>query len=725
MRLLLVLFLLFVSIIYSQKLNGVVYENSENGENTPLAGVNIYWANTQIGTASDIEGKFSLIKSAANYSELIISHIMYEPDTIIVEKNTEFIELQLVQNRELNDILVTAKTTGITIKEFETIFTEDLGRKELTKAACCNLSESFETNPSVDVSYSDAVTGVKQIKLLGLSGKYSQMLTENIPNMNGLASILGLYFIPGAWMQSVQISKGTASVINGSEAMTGQINVEFKKPSFEKLYLDLYTNSILKTDLNGIASFNLSKNVSTNLMLHGEYFGRNIDDNGDSFLDHSNIKQLNIFNRWKYDDYEHWTAQLSFNFISDKRSGGQAGFNNTSNISNPYKTEIETERFQVWSKIGHIFGQTSNSSIGFINMFTYHNQKSLFGLRNYDAKENSYYSNLIFASDLFNFDHKISTGASFIYNKYDETFINTNEIKDEVVPGIFFQYTYNPEYSFSIIAGMRADFHNEYGTFFTPRLHLRYSPSTSTTFRFSVGKGFRTAKVISENISLLASSREFVFQENLDQEEALNIGVNVTHYYTLFDREMRIGLEFYRTEFINKVVVDVDKNSREVNFYNLDGDSYSNTYQFEIGYELIPNIDFLGAIRFNDVKTTYNEELLSEPLNKELKGIVTLSYLSRLRLWQFDMTAQYNGKSRIPNRVEDKYSPSYTLLNAQIKRMFKDWEVFAGVENLTNYKQANPIISADDPFGPDFDATIIWAPTIGRMFYIGARYSIK
>jgi outer membrane receptor for ferrienterochelin and colicins len=725
MKLLLLSFFLCASVLFSQKLNGIIYEQSENGKNTPLPGVNIFWANTLIGTASDIDGKFSLIKTAEESPELIISHIIYKPDTVVVKKSDEYVELILTRTRELNDVLVTAKTTGITIKEFETIHTEELGRKELTKAACCNLSESFETNPSVDVSYSDAVSGVKQIKLLGLSGKYSQMMTENIPNMRGLASSLGLYFIPGAWMQSVQISKGTASVINGPEPMTGQINVEFKKPADEKLYFDIYSNSVLKTDVNGVASFNINENLSTNVMIHGEYFGNNVDNNGDTFLDHPNVKQFNLFNRWKYNDYENWSAQLTLNLISDKRAGGQIGFNDDTDITNPYKTEIETERLQVWSKVGYIFDGTSNASIGFINMFTQHNQESQFGLRSYNAMQTSFYSNLIFETNIYNVDHKINAGASFNYDKFDEAFNNVNQISDETIPGLFLQYTYNPVYAFSIIGGIRSDFHNVYGTFITPRLHIRYSPQENTSLRFSIGKGYRTANAIAENISLLASSRQFIFQEELDQEEALNIGLNLTQYYTLFGREIRIGLEFYRTEFINKVVVDIDKNSREVNFYNLNGDAYSNTYQVELGYEIIPRLDFLGAIRFNDVKTNYSGELLSNPLNKELKGIITLSYLSRLRAWQYDLTTQFNGKSRIPNRVENNYSPSYTILNAQVKRIFKDWEIFVGAENITDYTQEDPIINADDPFGPDFDATVIWAPVIGRMFYIGARYSLK
>ena len=725
MRLLLLLSLFCASLINAQNLTGRILENSGGGHTEPLPGVNIYWANSLVGTISNADGEFAIEKTGDNFSALVISHIAYQPDTLIIKKGDEFVEIELTRNRELDDVVITAKTKGIAVKELEAIYTNELGLRELTKAACCNLSESFETNPSVDVAYSDAVTGVKQIKLLGLSGKYSRMMIENIPNMSGLASTLGLYFVPGAWMQGVQISKGTASVVNGFDAMTGQINVELKKPTDEKFYIDFYTNSILKTDVNSIVSFDVSEHLSSNLMLHGEYFGKSVDDNNDTFLDHPNVKQLNIFNRWKYADHSNWEAQLSFNYVYDQRVGGQQGFDESSDIANPYKTEITTDRFQVWSKIGYIGGEHHDKSLGFINMFTYHNQKSQFGLRNYNAKQISYYSNLIFETEIFDHDQKINAGASFSYDKFDETFINTNSISDEIVPGVFTQYTYSPSHDFSVIAGIRADFHNDYGTFATPRLHVRYSPTHNTTLRFAIGKGYKTPRVIAENISLLASSREFVFEEDLDQEETVNLGLNLTQYFTLFERELRISLEYYRTDFINKVVVDIDKNKNEVNFYNLKNDSYSNVYQFELAYEVIPNFDFLGAVRFNDVKTNYSGTMMSDPLNKELVGIITLSYITEPRSWQFDFTTQFNGKTRIPNRTFDKYSPTYTIINAQVKKIFKDWEIYAGGENLTNYTQDNPIIGYEDPFGSDFDATIIWAPTIGRMFYLGARYSIN
>ncbi len=479
------------------------------------------------------------------------------------------------------------------------------------------------------------------------------MMTENIPNMRGLASTLGLYFIPGAWMQSVQISKGTASVITGAEAITGQINVEYKKPEDEKLYLDIYTNNILKTDINGVASFSINENISTNLMLHGEYFSKHVDHNNDSFLDHSNVKQFNLFNRWKYTTNKHWFAQLVLNVVLDNRAGGQVGFNSDISIINPYKTKINTKRVQVWSKLGYVFENYLNTSIGFMNMVTHHNQKSSFGKRNNKASEKSFYSNLIFESNLFNESHKISAGASFVYDKYEETFINYDKTNNEFMPGLFCQYSYNPSLNFSIVVGLRSDFHNEYGAFITPRLHLRYSPLENTSLRFSVGKGFRTARVISENISLLASSRKFLFQENLNQEEAINIGINLTQYYSLFGREMRIGLEFYRTEFLKKVVVDLDNNNQEVIFYNLYGNSFSNTFQIELGYEIIPNLDFLSAIRFNNVNRNARVKIFS--LNgKELFSQIVKSDQVKWNA-QNQPSGTYLVKISSSNNVSTKY----------------------------------------------------------------------
>lgn len=727
MRSILIFFLLFASLLNAQKLKGIVYENTNEGK-TPLPGVNIFWGGTTIGTTTDIDGNFEILKTSADSADLMVAYVAYKPKKINVKKDETFIELVLDENIELNEITVSVRTRGTIIDDLNPFAVQTMLNKELKKAACCNLSESFETNASVDVSFGDAVTGAKQIKLLGLAGKYSQLMTENIPNMRGTASAFGIYYVPGPWMESIQISKGTASVINGYESTTGQINIQFKDAdNSEKYYADIFTNSSLKSDINFIGSLNAGEDLSSSLFLHGEYMSNKVDHNNDSFLDHPNVRQLNILNKWNYYGLDNWHIAATLNYLIEDRFGGQTGFGNTNN-SDQYRSIIQTNRLQFWSKVGYIFANELNSSFGFINMITKHDQESKFGLREYNSDEFSTYTNLIFETNLFNENHKINTGLSLVYDNFDELFAETGLNKNETTPGIFLQYTYQPIENVTMIGGIRADKNSEHGTFITPRAHFRYSPHPNSTFRFSYGKGFRSSNIIPENISLLSSSREFRIENDLDLEEATNFGVNFTQYLYLFDREMVINAEFYRTSFINKIVVDIDQNAREVRVYNLDGKSYANNFQIEMNYEVIPRLDFLGAIRYSNVKTTFGNELKDDPLHKKTKGIISISYLSKLRLWQYDLTAQFNGESRIPKyfgKDYDSYSPSFVNIMAQITRYFKNWEVFVGVENLTDFTQSQTVISAENPFGPNYDSSIIWGPLEGRKFYMGIRLSIK
>ncbi|MBK7105633.1 MAG: TonB-dependent receptor [Ignavibacteriae bacterium] len=730
MKYILIIFLFCVSAIFPQKLKGIVYENID-AKISPLPGVNVFWQNTTIGTTTNSEGNFEIIKTSAVSANLIISYVTFKPDTIIVKKSETFIEIILTENLELDEITVSVKTKGTEFDDLNPILTQTLFNKEFKKAACCNLSESFETNASVDVSYTDAVSGAKQIKLLGLDGKYSQIMTENIPNLRGLATAYGIYFVPGPWMESIQISKGTASVVNGFESTTGQINIEFKKSILpNSFYADLFSTDQLKNDVNAISTININDNLSTTLFLHGEYFGKTVDHNNDSFLDHPNVRQINILNRWNYEDYKNWHIAATLNYITEERYGGQIGFGSENN-SNKYRNIINTNRFQIWSKIGYMFSNQSNSSIGFINMLTTHKQNSTFGNRIYNSDEVSYYSNLIFESQIFNQNNKINAGLSLAYDNIDEYFINENFNKYEFIPGAFFQYTFQPIENLSFIGGVRADNNNKFGMFFTPRFHARYSPLANTALRFTIGKGYRTSNIISENISLLASSRNFIFTKNLKMEEALNYGINLTQYFHLFGKELSINAEYYRTEFINKVVVDIDQNPHEVNFYNLDGKSFANNFQIELNYEFISNLDFTGAVRYSDSKTTFDGKLLTDPLNKKFKGLISLSYLTKLRLWQFDLTAQFNGSSRIPKLSENIFfengtkSPSYVNMMAQVTHYLKGWEIFLGIENITDFTQSQIIISAYDPFGQDYDSSMIWGPIEGRKFYLGFRLTLK
>jgi outer membrane receptor for ferrienterochelin and colicin len=729
--------LFLLSNLHSQHVHGVIQAINENNEQVPLVGANVYWAEIMEGTSTDANGEFHLDMPEGDNPLLVISYVGYISDTVAVDGSEEYLEIILDENPNLKGVEVSEKQNDSFISRIETIQTQKITNEEFKKAACCNLSESFETNASVDVSYSDAVSGAKRILLLGLSGKYSQLMTENYPNLRGLASTYGLGYIPGSWMESIQISKGTASVTNGYESTTGQINVEMKKPdSDEKFYLNLLANNFGKVEGNTNASYVINDHWSTAILAHVEDMSQRHDNNGDGFMDEPMIRQINLFNRWKYNSHKSLVGQFGFKFLDEERIGGQMSYEPDEDINpdNGYAMKIKTRRYEIFTKNGYIFQNLNETSLGFINSLTYHDQNSEFGFNKYDGEEINFNSNLILQSIIGNTQHSYSTGVSFMYDEYDESLNDSAFYRNEIVPGIFYQYTYTNLHNVSLLLGVRADFHNIFGTFYTPRMHFKYNLNENTILRASAGKGYRTANIIAENSFILASSRNIKMLDDPKQEEAWNYGVNFSKYIDIYGRELTLNLDFYRTEFRNQVIVDRDIDVYSVYIYNLDGKSYSNSFQVEVIYELFPRFDFIAAFRYNDVRVTTNGEFQEKPLLNKYKGLLNLSYSTakKEKKWQFDFTAQFNGDARIPQT--DGYpvqyqrgtsAPAYTIIHAQVSKYFKRLELYLGGENLTDFTQSNPIIAADDPFGDYFDSSMIWGPIIGRKFYIGMKFTIN
>ncbi len=728
------LFMLASVAASAQDISGTVYGRSEADKNQPLPGVNVYWEGTITGTTTDARGKFTLPRAGEGNSRLVASFIGFQNDTLVVGPGQERLDIVLSSVQELEEVVISENQRSTFVSQINPLHVQNITAAELQKAACCNLSESFETNASVDVSYSDAVSGAKKIELLGLHGKYVQMMSENLPNLRGLSSTYGLGYIPGSWMESIQVSKGASSVVNGYESVTGQINIEYKKPdNSDKLYLNAYANHMGKVEGNFDAAIRINDKWSTMLFGHGENFQNRMDNNGDSFLDAPLVKQYNLFNRWKYVNGHHM-AQFGVQAIEEDRTGGQVDFREpgTGDAPDYYGINIRTKRFQAWGKTGYVFDRWPETSLGFVNNYTYHEQSSFFGLNTYQGREQTYYGNLIFQSVLGSTRHRYSTGASYLYDEFRETFNDNPMNRTERVPGVFFQYTYSNERNITLLAGMRADFHNIFGTFYTPRFHLKYNFTESLILRSSAGKGYRTANVIAENSSLLASSRRIVIAEGLGQEEAWNYGINLTKILQVAERELNVNLEFYRTDFVNQVIVDRDISVAEVHIYNLEGESFSNSYQVETAYEVIPRLDMVVAFRYNDVKMTTNNTLQREPLVNRYKGLVNLSYKTNLDKWQFDLTTQLNGDARLPDTRANpeqyrrpESSPVYTIVNAQITKYFKTWNIYLGVENLTGFTQDDPVIAADDPFGEYFDSSLVWGPILGQKVYAGIKFKFN
>ncbi len=720
---------------------GVVLESNKKGVFNPLSGASVIWLGTTSGVSTDSSGVF-FIKNDGKVKRLVISYTGYKADTINVVDNNEM-KIILAANKQLREVTVISKQRSTYLSALNPIRTQIMTEKELFKAACCNLSESFETNPSVDVSYNDAVTGSKQIQLLGLSGNYTQLTVENLPGPRGIATPLGLNSIAGPWVESIQLTKGIGSVANGYESIAGQINVELKKPeNSEKLFANVYINDFGKTDLNLNLSKKIGKKWSTGLLLHDDFItNRSVDFNKDGFRDLPTGNQFSLINRWKYDNGNGFLAQFGVKYLNDKRTGGEVTFdpNTDKNSTNKYGLGINTERYEAFAKIGYVFPEKKYKSIGLQLSAIDHRQNSYFGLTTYDAKQQNYYANLIYQSIINNTNHKFRTGISFMFDKYNEDFNAVNYKRSEQVPGAFFEYTFTPSEKFSVIAGLRADYNSLFEFFATPRIHVRYEPVKGTTFRLSAGRGQRTANIFAENSSVFVSSRQVNIITNetgkaygLNAEVAWNKGISFDQKFKLFHRDGMLSLDFFRNDFNNQVVVDLE-DPREVNFYNLQGRSYSNSFQAELNIEPVEKLEVRLAYRFFDVKTTYSGKLLQRPLIANHRAFINLAYA--INSWKFDYTANYNGKKRIPGTETNpvqyqraQNSPSFFLMNAQISKTVgkkHPMDFYIGGENLAGYFQKDVIVAADQPFGPYFDASLVWGPVTGRMFYIGWRYKIK
>jgi len=702
-----------------------------------LPGVNIFWAGTTKGTITDVEGRFELQKpSGIAELKLVASFVGYINDTIDVKNESGPIRIVLGQVNELQEVVVSDRASGSHVSRLEPILTNVITKNELQKAACCNLSESFETNASVDVSYSDAVSGAKQIQLLGLAGIYSQLMTENIPSVRGLAQPFGLSYIPGPWMDAIQVSKGAAAVVNGYESITGQINVELKKPeNTEKFFLNAYANDLARMESSITSGVKISDDFYGMVLLHGELAPLAFDHNHDGFMDHPVMKKYNLINRYKYDYHGVWESMFGFKLMEEERIGGQMGFENESenNTSSLFGFNSDTRRFEAFAKNGFFFKNRQATSLGTIINFSHHDLNSKYGQRKYDATQDAVYINLIFETPLDKaMFHKMNAGLSYTFDRYEEALADSAFNRNESVPGVFAQYTFNnPSGSFTLIAGVRGDWHNIFGLFVTPRLHFKYKAFQNTTIRGSVGKGYRAPALIAENLPLLVSSRKLVFSNDIAPEQAWNYGLSISQHFELAHREASFTIEAYRTDFINQVIIDLDSRFDRAYFENLDGKSFSNSIQAEFNFEPVRQLDATLAFRVSDVKQTVNGELEQKPFVNAYKGLVTLSYLTLNNKWQFDFTSQFNGKARIPDTSLypeqyqlNGYSPSYTIINAQITHKFKAMDIYLGAENITGFTQKHPVLAYDDPFGPYFDASMVWGPITGRMFYLGLRYHV-
>ena len=761
----------------------------------PLVGANVYWAGTTIGVATDLDGRFKL-EPTEKTNLLVTSFMGFHNDTTEVTAHSE-LTIVLVSDLVLEEVNIVERKMAVLRSRVSALQVETLTGEALCMAACCNLSESFETSASVDVAYSDAATGAKQIRLLGLSGTYVQMLTENTPNIRGLAQSFGMEYIPGPWMEAIQVSKGTSSVLNGYEAIAGQINVEYLKPQTQDpIALNAMISTETHAEVNASGGWDLNDKVSTGILFHAQNMSLELDHNHDGFLDMPKNTNVNLLNRWyvKTGDY---TGQFLVRGLYDRRQGGLTK-EATESLS-PYKIDLNTWRVDGFMKNGYVFDAETGTSIGIIASASYHNQQNTYGSHQWNAAQTNAYINAIFqtsfddsATDLWDdHEYKLSAGLSVNYDRYDEAITayphplpegkgDALSVVDlsrwEVTPGVFAEYTYTYKDKVTLLMGIREDYSTRYGFFTTPRMNVRYAPFEWWTLRGSIGLGYRTPNAIADNAAYLASNRVYQFytplhhatphyttlhNDSLAQEQSLNTGLSTVFYIPLGKKELQLSGEYYYTVFADGVIADMDRSLHGVTLYNMhdmeDAEYFSHNWQVEATMEILRGWTMTAAFRYTDVKqTSFNSkmgeyQLRDKPLQNKFKGIITSSYQTPLKTWQFDLTAQFNGEGRMPDGfvIPEGSKQYHTLANGQVyhkwypqllgqvTKFFRTWSIYLGAENMTNFTQDSPIVGDRleakgekhggfvNPHSATYDASMIWAPIHGWKLYLGFRWALE
>lgn len=727
------------SCIYAQSISGVVKVKRSSGDSEPLPYATVYWPKAKISVETDEKGRFTLNSKRDGEAVLIATYIGYSKDTVVIENGKNFAEFVLVEDNELNAVKVLGKQQGNYLSKVTPVKTEVISAAGLCKMACCNLAESFENSASVTVGYSDAITGARQIRLLGLSGIYTQMLDENRPVMRGIASPFGLSYIPGQWLESIQIAKGPSSVVNGLEAITGQINLEHRKPTAEQpFFLNLFLGSSLRSEANVASSLQLNKKWSTVILGHFSTDPKGHDGNHDGFRDEPISRQFNIANRWLYQSDGGVQVRFGFKALYDDRLAGENGFSkDTPRSLDIWGSNIKNKGLNGYLKVGIPLDKGNSQNIAVVADFSHHSLDSYFGMKDYNASQNSAFMNLMYQNTK-NENHKFTLGISGQYDNIDETlsdffFVGPDQMRNMLYPGrvessvgVYGEYTYHYGEKLSVVTGLRLDNNSEHGVLFTPRFNLKYSFVPDLVFRANVGRGFRSANIVADNLGMLSTGRAIVIDDKLDMEDAWTYGANITGYFPLGEGEKAsLSFDYFRTDFNKQVIVDQERDYSKVWAYNLDGPSYTNTYQVDFNMEPLERFTTLATFRYTDSKVSLHGKGLTErALTSRYKGVLNLQYATRMNKWTFDFTAQLNGPSRIPDFAGGGESPVYGMLFAQVTKKLKNLEIYVGGENLTNYRQKHPIISADHPYSPDFNSTVIWGPLMGIKVYAGIRLTI-
>ena len=752
--------------------------DAESGQ--PLIGASLYWKNTTAGASTTLDGTFS-IKRVAGFETLVVDYLGYDiAEMLIEDKHQNNITIELRPSAVgIDEVVVEGQQRGNYAKTGGIMRQEQISFAGLCKMACCSLAESFENSASVTVGYSDAISGARQIKMLGLAGTYTQILDENRPIMQGAGAAYGLSYTPGMWLNSIQVSKGVASVTAGHEAITGQINLEHRKPTDdERLFLNLYFDSELRPEINISSAIPLTKDksLSTVIMAHGSMHPMSHDNNGDLFVDMPKSDQINIANKWLWQNAGGVQLRWGWKVVNENRLGGAEGYKADmyeQMISDPlntlYGSKIHNRNINAYVKLGIPVGyertftgdpnDAVQNNVAMILDYDNYLTDSYFGINTVDVIENAFRFNATYAH-YFTQRSSLNVGASAYLRMMNNNYLQQHVVDAKPAkawdfmgksllaePGLFAEYTYNIEEKFSLVVGLRGDYSTIAGDYYytpenrgevliTPRSHIRWSITPRTTLRASAGMGYRRQNLVTDNIWMMTTSRDIRFDGlNNDMEAAATFGGSIAQTFHLAgDDQATISFDYFRTQFFNTMVFDQETADNSILIYNSHGRSFTDNYQIDFNWTPFRGFDLFATFRYTNAKMTLergdDSYLVERPLTSRFKGLINIQYA--VGRWVFDATAQLNGPMRLPEldgdlakaQSDPELSPIYPMFFAQVSYKISNLTIYAGCENIGNYKQPHPIVGADAPYAPGFNSSMVWGPLTGVKGYVGIRLNI-
>lgn len=723
---------------YGQVLKGKVF-GSDSVSREILPGAILTWAGTSTSVSSNENGVFEIPMEGIKDKRLIAFYLGYQTDTIAVGEKT-YISITLkAMPAQIATFTVEAEKRNAYISN-DAIKTEVITQKELTKAACCDLSGCFETQATVQPQTTNVITNSKELRILGLAGVYTQVLFDGIPMIQGLSYTYGVSSYPGSIVENIFVAKGANSVLQGFESISGQININSRDPEkTDTIFANFYINSFREHHYNLNYATAVGKKKKWHMLsaLHMVQPATRTDRDKDNFLDLPLLTRYAVFNKWKYGNERKngVFSTIGLRFLNEQRIGGQVNFDpgREKGSFTVYGQTVNYNQPEFYTKTGYRF--SGKHALVLMGSGIYHKQSSYFGSLNYEAKQLNGYLNVQHEMYWGN-AHQLKYGLSFRYQDLEEriSFTDTfllrtfagNYVTQLSAPGIFAENVFSwDDDRITLITGARLDRHQQFGDYFTPRFLFRYMFDKSHTIRTSAGMGWRQVNLFSENINLLASSRDVIFEEQIRPEQAWNWGINYVWRFKEESLEGTLSADFYQTYFLNQFFPDYDRDPTKAFIRNFTGESMSNAFQTELNVRFFSVLEVKAAYNFLDVYRIVNEQKNVLPFNPRNRVMGAFSYRPKSIRWYFDMNMHWYDRQRLPKSLTaSDYSQPYALYNVQVTHKTGRFEIYAGCENIFNFRQWQPIVGWENPFSKSFDTSSIWGPTRGREIYFGFRWKM-